>query len=177
MRHGVNIVALADRIIADAVASTKTAAVSDAPQAEPVLLHPVVVMLKQAAAAIRASGGNVSMAERADVSLASVEKLASRVPGVGGGGVGAGAGISLPSVSSPALKTTNLGLKAGTGGASATSAATTSAATKAASELRKIAHTIRQQDSLVSDSDEPNEKTAHVLNAARGLHRLLEGLS
>ena len=51
MRHGVNIVALADRIIADAVASTKTAAVSDAPQAEPVLLHPVVVMLKQAAAA------------------------------------------------------------------------------------------------------------------------------
>lgn len=172
MRHGVNIVALADRIIADAVASTKTAAVSDAPQAEPVLLHPVVVMLKQAAAAIRASGGNVSMPARDGVSVASVEKLASRVPGVG-----TGAAISLPSVSSPALKTTNLGLKAGTGGASATSAATTSAATKAASELRKIAHTIRQQDTFVSTDDEPNEKTAHVLNAARGLHRLLEGLS
>ncbi len=155
-----DIVALAEGLIAEANSAqrTKSAAV-----VAPVAVHPVALRLKEAAERLR------NAPDVDDVTLESVAKLAAALqPGTGAQtpGAGAGFGSTEPAPTIPALKTTNLGVTAGSGGAPA--------AMKVASEIRKIAADLRASDTVTGQ--EIAVKTAHVLNAARGLHYLREGL-
>lgn len=155
-----DIVALAEGLIAEATSTqrTKSAAV-----VAPAAVHPVALRLKEAAERLR------NAPDVDDVTLESVAKLAAALqPGTGAQtpGAGAGFGSTEPAPTIPALKTTNLGVTAGSGGAPA--------AMKVASEIRKIAADLRASDTVTGQ--EIAMKTAHVLNAARGLHYLREGL-
>lgn len=154
-----SILALAEGLIAEATSQrTKSAA-----EAAPVAVHPVALRLKEAAERLR------SIPDLDDVTLESVAKLAAALqPGTGAQtpGAGAGFGSTEPAPTLPALKTTNLGVTAGSGGAPP--------AMKVASEIRKLAAELRASEAVTAK--EIAMKTAHVLNAARGLHYLREGL-
>lgn len=158
MSRFANIAHLAEQLVAEALATPKTASatVSHKPA------HPVAVLLKQAAATLRET------LDIDDVSLEAVQKFAAALqPGTGAQspntGAGVGANPSAPTL--PSLRTTNLGVTAGSGGAPPSM--------KIASELRRMASELR-----VSETDTPAQtesKVAHILNAARGLHYLREG--
>ncbi len=154
-----SIIALAEGLIAEATTQrTKSAAVE-----APVSVHPVALRLKEAAERLR------NTPDIDDLTLESVAKLAAALqPGTGAQtpGAGAGFGSTEPAPTLPALKTTNLGVTAGSGGAPP--------AMKLAAEIRKLAADLRASDTVTSR--EIAMKTAHILNAARGLHYLREGL-
>ena len=156
----VNIVELADQLIASAQA-TKTAAAADtvAPVA---VVHPVAVLLKQAADALR-----TAPSAPVGTSIEAVEKLAMALGGNTGAQTaasGAMKGATPPAL--PGLQTSNMGLTAGTGGSAPVN--------KIATELRKIASIVRAQPAEAAADDA--EKVAHTLNAACGLQHLAEGL-
>lgn len=156
----VNIVELADQLIASAQA-TKTAAAADtvAPVA---VVHPVAVLLKQAADALRTTPN-----APAGTSIEAVEKLAMALGGNTGAQTaasGAMKGATPPAL--PGLQTSNMGLTAGTGGSAPVN--------KIAAELRKVASIFRAQP--VEAAADDAEKVAHTLNAACGLQHLAEGL-
>lgn len=161
MSARVNIVELADQLIASAQA-TKTASAATAAAPVPVS-HPVALLLKQAAATLRATPDAMS-----DTSMSEVAKLAMSLSGGGTGAqaqtMGAVKGTTAPAL--PGLHTSNLGVTAGTGGAAPVN--------KIATELRKIAAIVRTQplEAVANDA----EKVAHTLNAACGLQHLAEGL-
>lgn len=155
-----DIVALAEGLIAEATAQRTTKSAAAVP---PAAMHPVALRLKAAAERLRATP------DIDDVTLESVAKLAAALqPGTGAQtpSAGAGFGSTQPAPTLPALKTTNLGATAGSGGVPA--------AMKVAEELRKLAADLRATDAM--NAKEMEVKTAHVLNAARGLHYLREGL-
>lgn len=156
----VNIVELADQLIASAQA-TKTAAAADA-VAPVAVVHPVAVLLKQAADALRTTPN-----APAGTSIEAVEKLAMALGGNTGAQTaasGAMKGATPPAL--PGLQTSNMGLTAGTGGSAPVN--------KIAAELRKVASIFRAQP--VEAAADDAEKVAHTLNAACGLQHLAEGL-
>jgi hypothetical protein len=163
MSRQINIVALADQLVMEAkLAAVKTASAPATP-AEPAILHPVAAFLKQAAAQLRA------IPDEPSVSLAVVEKVAMALGGKGSLNVGSTGGsdaqVAAPTL--PGLKSTNLGVTAGGGGAAPS-------AVKAASEIRKVAAVLRTTPDM--DTASGHSKAAHILNAASGLHHLFQGI-
>ena len=157
-----SIVAFAESLIAEATARQQKTAAAPATVAAP--SHPVAVLLKEAAAILR------TIPDDDEITVADVAKLAAAMqPGTGAQspGAGAGAGGNMPAPTLPSLRTTNLGVTAGTGGAAPTA--------KIASEIRKLATALRESDQALTQENQ--KKAAHVLNAARGLHYLREGLA
>ncbi len=163
MSTRMNIVELADQLIANAQTAKTASAASGVETAAVAVSHPVALLLKSAAAALRATPDSVT-----DTSLEAVEKLAMSLSGGGAGGqapsMGAIKGSTPPAL--PGLHTSNMGVTAGTGGAAPVN--------KIATELRKIAAIVRAQPLEAAAVDA--EKIAHTLNAACGLQHLAEGL-
>lgn len=154
----VNIVELADQLIANAQAS-KTASEADAVPVATVS-HPVALLLKSAAAALRAQPDEIPV-----TSINEVQKLAMAL----GGNTGAQSSVSGTGKLStppalPGLQTSNMGLTAGAGGSAPVN--------KIATELRKLASIVRTQTPATTTD---NTTAAHVLNAACGLQHLAEG--
>lgn len=161
-----NIVELADRLVAEATAAAVKTASAPATPAEPSVLHPVAAFLKKAAAQLR------SIPDEPSVSLDAVEKIAMSLggstakSGLNAGAAG-GSGVQITAPSLPGLKSSNLGVTAGGGGAAPSSV-------KVAAELRKVAAELRATPD--ADTSTGHSKAAHVLNAASGLHHLFQGI-
>ena len=155
MSAGADILQLADDLIAEA--SAVKVAADAAPDAPARVEHPIVSMLKAAATRLR------GIPDDPEVKLADVQKVATTgLPGTGAQSPSMGAGIKKTLGKSPALKTTNLGVTAGTGGAAP--------AAKIASDLRYVAARLREQGD--ASTVETQTKAAHLLNAAVGLQLL-----
>lgn len=154
MSKPLNIADLASALVQRASAGMPKVASAEPARAE----HPVVAVLKQAADALRREPD-------IDVSIASVQKIATALPGTTSMGPNAASALNAGKPSVPSLKTTNLGVTAGGGGAGES--------LKTSSALRKLAQDLREQD--VRAEQEETVKAAHVLNAAVGL-RHLQGL-
>lgn len=152
-----SIAAYAEDLIAEATRPGEKSASVAAPST-----HPVAALLKQAARDLR------TIPDTEPVSLDAVQKLAMALqPGTGAQSpsAGAGAGSSMPAPSLPSLQPSNLGATAGSGGGGPS---------KVAAEIRKFASDLRAQGAA---GDLANTlKVAHVLNAARALHHIREGL-
>lgn len=162
MSAGADIEALASALVAKH-RSDKTAAVSastSAPVASTAAENntELVTAIRKCAEALR------TLPEPQAVTLDAVRKhasLAQPSTGAQAPSTGASLGGSLPGPSLPSLKTTNLGVTAGSGGAAP--------AAKIASVLREYAAALRAYEPTSNET-----KTAHVLNAAVGLQLLQE---
>lgn len=153
------------------VSTTKTAAAVETPAPREQL--PIVTALKMAADALRHD--EISDATLSDVKLAFEKAAMFAQPGTGAQSPNAGGGVgsAQPTPTLPALKTTNLGVTAGSGGAPLTMKAA-SEATPLGDALRKLAAQLREED------DTQQKKVAadavSILKAATSLRYLQRGI-
>ena len=161
MRNGMSVVDLADSLLAS-VQQSKTASDASVISAPVTAAHPVALLLKRAAAALRQAP------ELPEVTpLEAVEKLAMALSGTTGAhSAASGATLAAKPPTLPGLRTSNMGITAGTGGAAPV--------TKVGAELRKVASLVRERAHAAPTNQ--THTAAHVLNAASGLHHLAEGL-
>lgn len=163
MRRPDDVTDLAERLIAEATSHAKTAAA--APAARPATLqpHPIADLLRKTAAVLR------DAPEGASLPLELVEKIAAATDagtGAQSPAAGASVGASMASPTLPALKTENLGARAGGGGVGPR-------LPKLAAELRSAAEHLRQADAQTKQAQE--EEAQLVLSAAQTFHRLQMG--